>query len=484
MLSSERFEAYRSALDEVSSGAADYLKAIFEEARKMHPDLTVAKWREFAIAAMQAAAETYGDMGAELACRLYDSQVAASGYNAATMPAALDRQRAEKVARYQAGKLVEGDFEGFERECAAFVSNHVREFANSTMTYNWARSARQSSRYRSASVKAGHGGVRFARVPRGGETCTFCIMLASRGFVYWSRETAGEFNHYHRNCRCLVVPDDGSGEVEGYDSGEWYERWKAYEEIDASGDFSSIEKKSAKGIVYGNPAVAPVDALDSVRTLFGGDSRVLMRLGGVLSKETVPLPSGRDVPSSKSSEFDVVTLPNGRRFLFKAGMNSQAQSLSAAQLLSAYEALPVKITDRMQTEIYIVDYQNPCDAYWRKHYKGFTRSYATGGDAITFWAYPMHDDEYLRGTLCHETGHYIDKQMATNKAYYSDESEWQDAITLDYRNCGQAHPSKYAANSNGEDFAESVKGYALDKDSFAKRFPTRTGILDRIFGVI
>ncbi len=154
-------------------------------------------------------------MGAELACRLYNSQVAASGYNSATMGAS--RQRAEKVARCQAGKLVEGDFEGFERECAAFVSEHVREFANSTMTYNWARSARASSRYRSASVRAGNGGVRFARVPRDGETCTFCIMLASRGFVYWSRETAGEFNHYHRNCRCLVIPDDGSGEVEGYD---------------------------------------------------------------------------------------------------------------------------------------------------------------------------------------------------------------------------------------------------------------------------
>ena len=117
-------------------------------------------------------------------------------------------------------------------------------------------------------------------------------------------------------------------------------------------------------------------------------------------------------------------------------------------------------------------------------YKGFTRSYATGGNAITFWAYPTHDDEYLRGTLCHETGHYIDRQIATSKVRYSDEFEWQDAITLDYRSSGQAHPSKYAANSNGEDFAESVKGYAMDKDSFAKQFPARSGILDRIFGVV
>ncbi|WP_419060046.1 hypothetical protein [Ellagibacter isourolithinifaciens] len=55
-------------------------------------------------------------------------------------------------------------------------------------------------------------GVTFARVPTGTETCTFCLMLASRGAVYHSRKTAGEFKHFHRNCDCKVVP---SFEVDG-----------------------------------------------------------------------------------------------------------------------------------------------------------------------------------------------------------------------------------------------------------------------------
>ena len=57
---------------------------------------------------------------------------------------------------------------------------------------------------------------RWARVPAGNETCEFCIMLASRGFVYHNKELA---SHAHANCDCVVVPSWGKGsdKVEGYD---------------------------------------------------------------------------------------------------------------------------------------------------------------------------------------------------------------------------------------------------------------------------
>lgn len=64
-------------------------------------------------------------------------------------------------------------------------------------------------------------GVLFARAPTGSETCTFCLMLASRGAVYHTRKNAGEFKHFHRGCDCKVVPGfDGNADaevVEGYD---------------------------------------------------------------------------------------------------------------------------------------------------------------------------------------------------------------------------------------------------------------------------
>lgn len=64
---------------------------------------------------------------------------------------------------------------------------------------------------------------RYARIPSGGETCTFCLMLASRGFVYTSEEAA---SHAHANCDCRVVPGFPGMEVEGYDPNELYEQWK------------------------------------------------------------------------------------------------------------------------------------------------------------------------------------------------------------------------------------------------------------------
>ncbi len=68
--------------------------------------------------------------------------------------------------------------------------------------------------------------VRFARVPTGNDTCEFCIMLASRGFDYLSKESAGSTNHYHPNCDCRIVPGfEGETQVEGYDPDALYEQY-------------------------------------------------------------------------------------------------------------------------------------------------------------------------------------------------------------------------------------------------------------------
>lgn len=76
---------------------------------------------------------------------------------------------------------------------------------------------------------------RYARVPSGAETCMFCLMLASRGFVYHNERSAGGLDHWHDNCDCRIVPGfPGSTEVEGYDPGEIYGRWS--DEVDAEAE--------------------------------------------------------------------------------------------------------------------------------------------------------------------------------------------------------------------------------------------------------
>lgn len=68
---------------------------------------------------------------------------------------------------------------------------------------------------------------KFARVPTGAETCSFCLMLGSRGFVYGAGKE-GESPHNHANCDCVYVAQwTNHPAVEGYDPDELYDRWKA-----------------------------------------------------------------------------------------------------------------------------------------------------------------------------------------------------------------------------------------------------------------
>jgi hypothetical protein len=53
--------------------------------------------------------------------------------------------------------------------------------------------------------------AKWARAPQGETTCAFCLILASRGAVYLTRETAGAVNRYHNACDCQPTPSwDGS----------------------------------------------------------------------------------------------------------------------------------------------------------------------------------------------------------------------------------------------------------------------------------
>lgn len=70
--------------------------------------------------------------------------------------------------------------------------------------------------------------VKFARVPAGAETCKFCLMLASRGWVYATKASASRAksgNSFHAGCDCVVVPSFGANAptIAGYDPDAIYE---------------------------------------------------------------------------------------------------------------------------------------------------------------------------------------------------------------------------------------------------------------------
>lgn len=98
---------------------------------------------------------------------------------------------------------------------AGTMGRAVRNHARSTMRSNTDR----------------HGG-RYARVPTGDKTCAFCLMLASRGFIYLSEDSAGEFDQYHDDCDCEVVAsfDEKNSAIEGYSPDEYYKMYKSARE--------------------------------------------------------------------------------------------------------------------------------------------------------------------------------------------------------------------------------------------------------------
>lgn len=82
--------------------------------------------------------------------------------------------------------------------------------------------------------------VRYARVPTGPETCEFCTVLASQGYVYWSEKSAGRFNEWHEFCDCEVVASNEP--IEGYDPKVYLDEYKQAEKIISPGCWERWEK--------------------------------------------------------------------------------------------------------------------------------------------------------------------------------------------------------------------------------------------------
>lgn len=82
---------------------------------------------------------------------------------------------------------------------------------------------------------------RWARVPRGSKTCAFCLMLASRGFVYLSEDSAGMQMQYHEDCDCDIVPSWGSQVLKGYDPDKYLAMYQAAADAAGTGaDYRTV----------------------------------------------------------------------------------------------------------------------------------------------------------------------------------------------------------------------------------------------------
>lgn len=225
MISAAEFAAYNREVAIIGDRAAADVESSVLAWCRSHEGATVAEKREAAKLIMEGFVQGYDDVAAEFAAQWYDRRAEQGGarLDQAVTMTTYRPDSVDAVARYQAKKLAKGGDAAFAKACGEFARNDAFKSLNETISANVGRDKDK--------------GVRFARVPTGFETCTFCLMLASRGAVYHTRKTAGEFKHFHRRCDCKIVPsfeDDADAElVEGVRPKELRERYRAIKQIDS-----------------------------------------------------------------------------------------------------------------------------------------------------------------------------------------------------------------------------------------------------------
>lgn len=128
--------------------------------------------------------------------------------------------------------------------------------------------------------------------------------------------------------------------------------------------------------------------------------------------------------------------------------------------------------------------ENPDDSYWAVEYKQPDfHSYMTAGAAGVVTIYPdkkaLPNDNYMRGTMIHETGHtwsYKTWGTDTAKGKWVD---WKSAMDKD-----KVSVSGYAMASISEDVAETIQVYVSTQgtaknDEYKQIVPNRFAILDK-----
>lgn len=158
----------------------------------------------------------YGEGSAELACQMYDALAEAQGV---LLPAA---EPAETASYSEVARMVNATKDQNPANMSNGVSRLVKRAGADTTLKNATRD-----------------GAEWAWVPHG-DTCPFCITLASNGWQKASDKVlkGGHAQHIHAHCDCeFAVRFSRSVNVAGYDPDEYYRQYR-----EAGGDINKMRR--------------------------------------------------------------------------------------------------------------------------------------------------------------------------------------------------------------------------------------------------
>lgn len=306
----------------------------------------------------------------------------------------------------------------------------------------------------------------------------------------------GEFGDPAEDCNCRCAALTRARWALDEDELETLKERAEFFDLDKADSFKDFKKKYLKaaqtventgksGIIEADKSAtlqtpisqAYVDALNS-----GGKVSTIGNVDCAVMEKDYGFNDGTSGGIKKTVKATVYTTPDGTQFVYPKSYDKKKQTLSPDDAIATWYRVPENIRQKIQKVVEIVDYYNPQDAIWRKRYKSFTHSYATGGDKITLWRSSYHDLNYLAETYCHEGGHYIDYTLpGTDEVNrYCNQPDWQAAMASDLKTSGKKSWRAYGENSPLEDFADSVAYYTFEHAQFVASFPERSKLLDSI----
>ena len=224
-ISTNDWKNYINKLSQLNKEAADKIVAYVQKKGFADTDALI----EFSNAVVQK----YGSGSAALSAAMYDAIAEVSGQF-------YDPAELAPLPNYgEIAKTVRGTLKRSQNPntLAGAVSRLVKKAGIDTTLQNAARDsdgpAYDGTEGRRTSKRAKarrHTGAQVAWVPYG-DTCPFCLMLASRGWMNQTYDGADNHKeHIHSNCDCTyAVRFDNHSGIEGYDPNEYYDMFKEYE---------------------------------------------------------------------------------------------------------------------------------------------------------------------------------------------------------------------------------------------------------------
>lgn len=204
---------YISVLRKLSSKAADdmikYEKQIYNQVVN-EKKLSVEEGNRLLVDYAYGLATKYGEGTAAAACEMYDTTAYLSGVKLKPAVPAKTATYGEVIRTVKGVQLVSQAPEAV----GAAVGRLVKTAGVDTTIQNAIRD-----------------GAEWAWIPSG-DSCPFCMMLASQGWVRASEKVlrGNHASHIHNNCDCtFAIRHDGVSTVEGYDPDALRAQWDAAE---------------------------------------------------------------------------------------------------------------------------------------------------------------------------------------------------------------------------------------------------------------